>query len=83
VCDDGLLDIVIFQCRNLLQLLYLFILAFTGRTAKSSLIRHFKGKEFVVSTPGDNVKTQIDGDPGPKMPLNIKVIPASLCLLAP
>jgi len=83
VCDDSLLDIVIFECSNLLQLLYLFILAMTGRTEKSSRIHRFKGKKITIETPCENMKTQIDGDPGPEMPLNIKIIPAGLCLLTP
>lgn len=83
VCDDGLLDIVIFQCRHIFQLLYLFVLAVTGRTTASSLIRHFKGKQITVGTPCAGMKTQIDGEPGPDMPLEIRVIPEGLCLLVP
>lgn len=82
-CDNGLLEIVIFRCKNIFQLIALFVLATTGRTAKSSVIQRFRGKEIVISTPGNDVKTQIDGDPGPKMPLDVKVIPAGLCLLVP
>lgn len=82
-CDNGLLEIVIFRCKNIFQLLILFILAMTGRTDMSSQIQRFRGKEIVISTPSDDVKTQIDGDPGPEMPLEIKVIPAGLCLLVP
>lgn len=82
-CDNGLLDIVIFQCKNIFQLLYLFTLAVTGRTAKSSLIQCFRGKQIIIRTPCDNMKTQIDGEPGPAMPLDIKVAPGALCLLVP
>lgn len=83
VCDDGLLDIVIFQCSNLFQLVYLFFLAITGRTSVSSLVWHFSGKEIIIRTPCDNMKTQIDGEPGPDMPLDVKVVPDGLCLLVP
>ena len=83
VCDDGLLDVVIFRCGHIFQLLYLFILALTGKTTGSSLVRHFKGKDIVIETPCDGMKTQIDGEPGPDMPLTIRVVPKALCLLVP
>lgn len=83
VCDDGLLDLVIFQCSHLFHLLYLFVLAMTGRTAKCSLVRHYKGKTMEIHSPSDDLKTQIDGEPGPDMPLKIRVIPGGLCLLTP
>lgn len=83
VCNDGLLDVVIFRCRHVFQLLYLFILALTGKTGGSSLIRHFTGKEIIIETPCEGMKTQIDGEPGPDMPLTIRVVPEALCLLVP
>ncbi|MCF7954619.1 MAG: NAD(+)/NADH kinase [Phycisphaerae bacterium] len=83
VCDDGLLDMAIFECSNFFQLIYLFFLAATGWKGKSSLIRHFKGKQITISSECKSLKTQIDGDPGPKMPLDIKVVAGGLCLLVP
>lgn len=83
VCDDGLLDIAIFECGNIFQLVYLFFLAVTGRTARSPRIRHFRGKEIAINTSCKNMKTQIDGEPGPEMPLDVKVVPGGLRLLMP
>lgn len=83
VCDDGFLDVAIFRCRNLFQLVYLFFLAVVGRTGQSSLIQRYKGKEIFIHVPSGDIKTQVDGDPGPEMPLKIKIIPAGLCLLVP
>ena len=83
VCDDGLLDLVIFKCRNVFQLLYLFLLAILGKTATSSLVRHFRGKDIILRTACETMKTQIDGEPGPAMPLEVKLIPKGLCLLVP
>jgi YegS/Rv2252/BmrU family lipid kinase len=83
VFDDGLLDIAIFRCCNLFQLVYLFFLAVVGRTNQSTRIQRFKGKRIMIHTSCGNMKTQIDGDPGPEMPLDVKVVPSGLCLLVP
>jgi YegS/Rv2252/BmrU family lipid kinase len=83
VWDDGLLNVTVFECKNLFELLYLFALAATGRTEKSPRIRRFKGKDISINAPSEKMKSQIDGDPGPDLPLKIKLIPSGLRLLKP
>ena len=42
-----------------------------------------QGKSVEVSSPDGKVDTQIDGDPGPRLPLKIDVIPQAVNVLVP
>ena len=81
--DDGFLDITVFRCSNFLQLTSLFIFLVCGKLEKSSRVEFYKGKNIVMSSPGSTLRSQVDGDPGPSLPLNIQVVPAGLRLLVP
>ncbi len=83
VWDDGLLNITVLKCKNLFELIYLFVLVIIGWTEKTSHIEYFKGKEIAVNSSHNNIKSQIDGDTGPDLPLKIKIIPGGLRLLMP
>jgi diacylglycerol kinase (ATP) len=83
VYDDGLLDVTVFQCSNFFQLIYLFILVVVGQMDKSSLIRYYKGKSVEIVSSNSDIQSQIDGDPGPDLPLTIVMIPGGLRLLVP
>ncbi len=81
--DDGLLNITVLRCKNLFELLYLFALVIIGWAEKTSHIEHFKGKEITISSVHNDIKSQIDGDTGPDLPLKVKIIPGGLRLLIP
>ncbi len=81
--DDGLLDITVFRCSNFFQLVSLFIFLIAGKVEKSSLVQYYKGKNIVISSENINLRSQIDGDPGPPLPLSIQIVPAGLRLLVP
>jgi diacylglycerol kinase family enzyme len=43
-----------------------------------------QGRRITVSSASDNVKAEIDGDPGPLLPVQIEVVPGAVqCLVAP
>jgi len=82
-CGDGLLDLCIYKCNSRLRLLSHAVATAMKRSHKSALTLRRKCKEISISSPVDNVAVQIDGDPGPSLPLNIKVIPAAAQILTP
>jgi len=80
---DGLLDVAIYKCCNILQLVYLFALTLLTLTKHTKLICRFKCSKIEINSDNCNFKSQIDGDPGPGLPLQIRVAPAKLSLLVP
>jgi len=51
--------------------------------ADKSGVVYRQGKIVEVSSPSGRVDTQIDGDPGPQLPLKIEIIPQAVKLLVP
>ncbi|MBL7214882.1 MAG: diacylglycerol kinase family lipid kinase [Phycisphaerae bacterium] len=80
---DGLLDVCIFRCPGQLSLLM--------HAAKTVFKAHIKSKKTIytqaasiqVECADGPVFCQIDGDPGPAMPADIKVIPQAIRVLVP
>lgn len=81
---DGLLDICIFKCSNQAQLLW--------HSAKTVFKKHTTGKNVIYAQaktirvePLDDTPLwgQIDGDPAPPMPADIKIIPEAITVLVP
>ena len=80
---DGLLDICIFRCHDQAHLI--------KHSLDVALKRHIKSKNSIYAHghSGHNVQTdktvfcQIDGDPGPELPADIKVIPQAIRVLTP
>jgi diacylglycerol kinase (ATP) len=80
---DGLLDVCIFHCHGQLSLLM--------HAAKTACKVHTKCKKTVYAQaasirvePADGpVFCQIDGDPGPTVPADVKVIPQAIRVLVP
>jgi len=42
-----------------------------------------QGKNFIVTSEVNSIKTEIDGDPGPTLPVEIKVIPQAVNCVVP
>ncbi|MBI9017162.1 MAG: NAD(+)/NADH kinase [Phycisphaerae bacterium] len=78
---DGFLDVTIFKCRGKRQLAKHAINTVLNRDGVNTIRQ--KCKKVIISSPQENVYTQIDGDPGPQLPLKIEVIPAAARLLVP
>ncbi|WP_031513219.1 diacylglycerol/lipid kinase family protein [Desulfofalx alkaliphila] len=81
---DGLLDVIILKKCTPAQLVPLLLQAYEGRGAhlNSPLVEYYQTSRLRVSSEED-IKTDIDGEPGPKMPLDIEVLPGRLKLLIP
>jgi diacylglycerol kinase family enzyme len=80
--DDGLLDLVVFNCRQQSRLLLHagWTLLRMHPLKGNVLYRQFRHCRIETSQP---VPSQVDGDVGPSTPLDISVLPEKLHLLVP
>ncbi len=80
---DGLLDVCIYKCAGRLHLLKHSVMTLLKQHAYSSDVVYRQGKSASVSSEMAGVKTEIDGDPGPPLPVQIKIIPRAVNVMVP
>ncbi|MEG6614853.1 YegS/Rv2252/BmrU family lipid kinase [Peptococcaceae bacterium 1198_IL3148] len=81
---DGLLDVVVLKKCSQAQLVPLLVKAYEGRgTHLNSPLVKYHQTRWVKVTSNEEIKTDIDGEPGPNLPLDIEVLPGRLKLLMP
>lgn len=82
--SDGQLDICIFRCHSQLSLMrHAVTTTFKAHTKFKSVI-YKRAKEIQITTEEKKpIYCQIDGDPGPTLPADIKVIPHAVRVLVP
>jgi YegS/Rv2252/BmrU family lipid kinase len=80
---DGLLDVCIYKCASQVRLLKHSAMTILKRHAGSGDVIYRQGKNFTVSSEGARIETEIDGDPGPDLPMKITVIPHAVNVVVP
>jgi YegS/Rv2252/BmrU family lipid kinase len=81
--SDGLLDVCIYKCGSKLHLVKHSIITLLKQHLYGSDVIYQKGKDITVSTEAGDIFTQIDGDPGPALPVQLKVIPQAVNCIVP
>ncbi len=81
--SDGWLDLCIYKCSNQLRLLLHACKTVLKSTDNDPLVYRRRCKELDISSPDSDIQVQLDGDPGPAMPLHIEIIPAAAKVLVP
>ena len=81
--SDGLLDVCIYKCASRVHLVKHSMLTVLKQHADSSDVIYRQGKEISVSSQSADIETEIDGDPGPALPVQIKVIPQAVNCVVP
>lgn len=81
--SDGLLDICIYKCASHVHLVKHSLMTFLKHHAKTRDVIYRQGKNIVVSSGGNSIKTEIDGDPGPALPVRINIIKHAVNCLVP
>jgi len=76
--SDGLLDVCIYKCASRVHLIKHAIMTVLKQHAYSSDVIYRQGKEISVSSQDPDIETEIDGDPGPALPVQIKIIPQAV-----
>jgi YegS/Rv2252/BmrU family lipid kinase len=80
---DGLLDVCIYRCGGRLHLLkHSAATIFKQHTYGRDVI-YRQGASISVSADTDSILTEIDGDPGPQLPVQIEVVPQAVNCLVP
>jgi YegS/Rv2252/BmrU family lipid kinase len=80
---DGLLDVCIYKCASRLHLVKHSIMTILKEHFSTDDVIYRQGKTVTVSSKTDGIMTQIDGDPGPVLPVQIKVIPQAVNVMVP
>jgi YegS/Rv2252/BmrU family lipid kinase len=81
--SDGLLDICIYKCSSRGRLLKQFIMTIMKQHFKFGDVIYKQGKKILVSSQAADVPVEIDGDPGPNLPVEIEVIPQAIKVVVP
>ncbi|MHC5061429.1 MAG: diacylglycerol/lipid kinase family protein [Planctomycetota bacterium] len=79
---DGLLDVCIYKCTSRPHLLKHSVMTLLKMQADRSDVIYRQGKSICISS-SEYVSTEIDGDPGPALPIKIEVIPQAVKVLVP
>lgn len=82
--DDGKLHLVVLKGDNLVDKLGLVPKVFSGKVLddENVIYRSFEKGHFAVAGVADLI-TNVDGDPGDSLPLDISVLPQHLTVLVP
>lgn len=80
---DGLLDVCVYKCASRVHLLKHSLMTVLKQHASTRDVVYRQGKDISVVSEAPDMPTEIDGDPGPALPVQIKVIPQAVNCLVP
>jgi len=80
---DGLLDVCIYRCASRLHLVKHSLMTVLKQHIASGDVIYRQGKDISVSSKTADIYTEIDGDPGPALPVRLKVIPQAVNCIVP
>jgi len=80
---DGLLDVCIYKCASRVHLVKHSVMTILKQHAASRDVIYRQGKSIAISSQIPDIQTEIDGDPGPALPIQIKVIPQAVNVMVP
>ncbi len=80
---DGLLDVCVYKCASRLHLVKHSLVTVLKQHADSGDVIYRQGSNITVSSETGRIRTEIDGDPGPALPVSISVIPQAVNCVVP
>lgn len=80
--NDGILDFVAIKSCNIMELFNLFISLLKGEHLENNSIIHLRGKNFKIQCD-EKVETDIDGEAGPRFPMNVSISSKKLKIFTP
>jgi YegS/Rv2252/BmrU family lipid kinase len=81
--SDGLLDVCVYKCASMAKLIKHSLMTAVKQHAGCRSVIYRQGKSVRITSSRPNVQTEIDGDPGPALPVDIEVIPQAVNVLVP
>ena len=82
-CSDGRLDICIYKCKRRRELLLHAVRTICHRAKASKNVLRFNCTHLFIDSHDFNVPVQMDGDPGPSLPLDIKIVKSAAQVMTP
>ena len=80
---DGLLDVCIYKCASQLRLAKHSVMTVLKHHAGRRDVIYRQGKSVSISSDATGIQTEIDGDPGPALPVDISVIRHAVNCIVP
>lgn len=80
---DGLLDVCIYKCSSQLHLAKHSLLTVLKHHSNRRDVIYRQGKNIRIHSGVTGIRTEIDGDPGPALPVEINVIPHAVNCIVP
>lgn len=81
--SDGLLDVCIYKCRSRPHLVKHSLMTVLKHHINCGDVIYRQGRNITVSSCSEQVRCEIDGDPGPALPVQIRVTPAAVNCIVP
>lgn len=76
---DGMLNILVFKKLDILEAIKISPSVLMGKLEDKDIIEYFRSKTLHISTPaGISIESDVDGEKGPDLPLEIEVLPGKL-----
>ncbi len=80
---DGLLDVCIYKCTSQIRLAKHSLMTVLKHHANCRDVIYRQGKDISISSDVAGIQTEIDGDPGPALPVEISVIRHAVNCIVP
>jgi diacylglycerol kinase family enzyme len=80
---DGLLDVCVYKCASQLHLAKHSLLTILKRHANRRDVTYRQGKNVSVTSRTNRIRTEVDGDPGPALPVKITVVRHAVKCIVP
>lgn len=81
--SDGLLDVCIFRCSNCFSLLKHAALTVLKLNHRCKNTLYTRAQSIRIESENNSILTELDGDPGPSLPMDISIIPQAIQVLVP
>lgn len=81
--SDGLLDICIYKCASHLRLVKHSAMTILKKHSTRADVIYLQGKNIKISSDTEGIQTELDGDPGPPLPVEIEIIPHAVNIIVP
>jgi diacylglycerol kinase (ATP) len=79
--SDGLLDICVLKCESRLRLVKHSVCTIFNQHVCCGDVIYRQGKKIKINSDNPDLATEIDGDPGPAVPVEINVIPKAVRIM--
>jgi diacylglycerol kinase family enzyme len=81
--SDGLLDVCVYKCAHRTHLAKHSALTVLQMHPRCGDVIYRQGKNITVNSTNPKLATEIDGDPGPAVPVQITIIPKAVRVMVP